>query len=71
MTEPQFPNGQQTEKTCPHCGSNLVVRTNRANDSQFLACPRWPECSYTSGIPEDMKMRAAGQRGLFDLEATS
>lgn len=54
--------------SCPKCGpaSRLVVRTRKDGKGQFLGCPNWPECDHTAEIPESIKMRAAGQRGLFD-----
>lgn len=63
----KIPNGKKTEATCPTCGpaTNLVVRTNSQNNGQFLACPNWPGCNYTSPIPEHMLMEMAGQKRLF------
>ena len=34
-----------TEEICPQCGRNLVVKSGRFG--RFLACPGWPECSFT------------------------
>ena len=64
----QFENNKQTDIPCPECGPivKLVVKTNRHNDNQFLGCPNWPKCNYARSIPEEWKMRAAGQVGLFD-----
>ena len=65
-------SGKRTEITCPDCGpsAKLVVRENRANGTDFLGCPNYPTCRYTQPIPEEWKMRLAGQAGLFDgLEA--
>lgn len=64
----KYPNNMQTDIVCPHCKPPrfLVVKTNRATDHQFLGCPNYPECDYTRGIPEEWKMREAGQVGLFD-----
>ena len=55
-------------KTCPNCGIAhlLVIRTNRTTQEQFLGCPNWPECRYTEPLPEDVRLRAAGQIGLFE-----
>lgn len=39
------------EKTCPHCGSHLMLREGMYGD--FLACPRYPACKYTESLPKD------------------
>ena len=36
----------KSDKKCPKCDSNLVLRTNKKNGSEFLACPKFPECKY-------------------------
>lgn len=69
-----FENNKKTDIPCPDCGPSfkLVVKTNRENGNQFLGCVNYPVCSYTRGIPEEWKLRAAGQQGLFDgLEAVN
>lgn len=57
-----------TGMTCPECGPAvpLVVRTNQGNGSQFLGCSNYPECHYSRSIPEEWRLREAGQLGLFD-----
>lgn len=57
---------QMIEKRCPECGAGLVVRTNRENDSQFIGCMAWPNCTHTEAIPESLRMRLMGAPGLFD-----
>lgn len=37
-----------TDKLCPKCGSNLVVKMGRFG--KFYACPKYPECKYTENI---------------------
>ena len=37
-----------TDKTCPKCGSMLVVKMGRFG--KFLACPTFPACKYTEPI---------------------
>lgn len=69
----KYPNNKPTDILCQKCddGTTLIVKTNRQNDNQFLGCPNWPECDYTRSIPEEWRMREAGQVGLFDgLEQT-
>ena len=39
-----------TEEICPECGRNLVVKSGRFGD--FLACPGYPECSFTMPMVE-------------------
>lgn len=53
---------------CPECKPlvKLIVKENRHSGHQFLGCPNWPQCNYTREIPEEIKMRQAGQKGLFD-----
>lgn len=46
--------------TCPDCGADLVVRTNRTTGSDFLGCNRFPECGYTSPLTAYLEMRRAG-----------
>lgn len=65
----KFANGTKSTISCLNCGPVvvLVVRTNKQNQSQFLACPNWPECRHTQEIPESWHMRAAGQQELFTI----
>ena len=37
-----------TDKTCPKCGANLVVKMGRFG--KFYACPSYPTCKYTENI---------------------
>ena len=41
-----------TEEICPQCGRNLVVKSGRFG--RFLACPGWPECSFTMPLVVEM-----------------
>ena len=41
----------ETEEVCEQCGRNLVVRSGRFG--KFLACPGFPECSFTKPLPEN------------------
>ena len=41
-----------SEEVCPVCGRNLVFKSGRFG--RFLACPGWPECSYTQPVVEQM-----------------
>lgn len=55
-------------KTCPRCGQPLTVRRNRETHEEFFGCTSWPQCTYTEPLPEHIKLRRQGQRGLFDEE---
>ena len=41
-----------SEEVCPVCGRNLVVKSGRFG--RFLACPGFPECSFTMPIVVEM-----------------
>jgi len=41
-----------SEEPCPVCGKKLVYKTGRFG--RFLACPGYPECTYTQPIVEQM-----------------
>ena len=60
-------NGKRT-RVCDECGSDMVVRTNRSTGEPFLGCTRYPECAYTTPLPVDQQLRAAGARTLPGLE---
>ena len=67
-TEPRTP---RITKPCPECGRALVIRTNRANDSQFVACTGYPSCQHTEAVPETLRLRLIGhpELPLFDEPA--
>ena len=44
-----------TDEICEVCGRNLVVKTGRFG--KFLACPGFPECTFTKPIVERMPGR--------------
>ncbi len=46
---------EETEEVCEICGRNLVVKIGRFG--KFLACPGFPECSFTKPIVERMPGR--------------
>ena len=41
-----------SEEICPNCGRNLVYKTGRFG--RFLACPGFPECTFTKPIIVEM-----------------
>lgn len=57
---------ERITKTCPRCGWRLTIRRNRETGEEFLGCTSWPDCAYTEPLPEHIRLRRAGQQGLFD-----
>ncbi len=57
-------------KTCPDCGQPLEIKKNRTTGHEFLGCSGWrPDgsgCKYTEPLPEAIKLRRQGQKGMFD-----
>ena len=52
-----------SEEICDLCGRNLVVKSGRFG--RFLACPGWPECTFTKPLVVEMpgKCPKCGGRG--------
>ena len=44
-----------SEEICPECGRNLVIKSGRFG--RFLACPGYPECSFTMPLVVEMPGR--------------
>lgn len=43
-------------KSCPKCGSDLLIRTaRRGSRNEFLGCAAFPRCDYTSPMPLGIK----------------
>ena len=42
---------EKSEKKCPKCGSNLVIRTNKKSGNTFLGCPKFPKCKHAEPDP--------------------
>jgi ssDNA-binding Zn-finger/Zn-ribbon topoisomerase 1 len=57
-------------KPCPRCGQPLEIKKNRETGHEFLGCSTWKDtkCPHTEPLPETIKLRRAGQRGMFDEE---
>ena len=53
-----------SDEVCDICGKNLVVKSGRFG--RFLACPGWPECTFTKPLVVEMpgKCPACGGRIL-------
>jgi ssDNA-binding Zn-finger/Zn-ribbon topoisomerase 1 len=59
-------------KPCPKCGQLLEIKTNRETGHEFFGCSAWQPggqgCGYTEPLPEAIRLRRQGQRGMFDEE---
>lgn len=55
-------------KRCPKCGQPLKIKVNRDSGHEFLGCTAFftNGCRYTEALPESIKLRRQGQKGLFD-----
>ena len=55
---------EESDEVCPNCGRKLVYKNGRFG--RFLACPGYPECSFTMPIVVEMpgKCPACGGRLL-------
>ena len=59
--------GKILEIHCSECGDGkLIIRQNRQTDEFFLGCTRYPDCKHSQILPEHMRLKALGQKGLFD-----
>lgn len=38
-------------RDCPKCGKPLLIKTNRSNQTKFIACSGFPACRYVESIP--------------------
>ena len=62
----KFVEQSEVNVYCTECNdTKLIVRTNKKTGHQFLGCPQWPQCSYTREIPDELILRALGQKELF------
>ncbi len=61
-------------KACPKCGQPLEIKRNRETGHEFFGCSGWRPggegCNYTEPLPEAIKLRRQGQKGMFDEELT-
>ncbi len=60
-------------KACPKCGRDLLVKTRRGSDEQFLSCSGWrkkePLCDYTSPMPSGIACPKCGAGELVKVGA--
>ncbi len=57
-----------TDKICPECGKNLVVRTGRFG--KFLACSGFPECKHTEAIEQIQDVKCPDDGGDVVIRRT-
>jgi len=50
-----------TDRACPDCGANLVIRSGRRG--QFLGCSSYPKCRHTENLPDDLQETDAAEGG--------
>jgi DNA topoisomerase-1 len=55
------PKPVPTDRTCPDCGKNLVIRSGRRG--KFLGCSGYPKCRHTENLPDDLKETAEAEGG--------
>ena len=48
QVEKQSQTSQPTDKVCPKCGTNLIIKMGRFG--KFYACPKFPECKHTENM---------------------
>lgn len=41
---------EETDKTCPQCGSKLIIRWGR--NGKFMACTNYPDCKHTEPLEQ-------------------
>lgn len=56
-------------KPCPACGSNLVVRQNRATGQEFLGCSQYPTCTHSEPLTAYQELLRGGAPQLPGLDA--
>lgn len=67
MVEDVLRVGKEVTIECAECGAPyMIIRENSHNKTRFLGCPNYPQCRGTRPITEELRMRALGQKGLFD-----
>jgi ssDNA-binding Zn-finger/Zn-ribbon topoisomerase 1 len=60
---------ERITKVCPRCGQPLEIKRNHETQQEFLGCSGYRDgCKHTEPLPEHIRLRRAGQRGLFDEE---
>jgi len=59
---------EESDEVCDLCGKKMVIKTGRFG--RFLACPGWPECTFTKPIVVEMPGKCP-QCGSRILKKTS
>jgi len=58
---PARPRAIPTDRACPDCGKNLVIRSGRRG--KFLGCSGYPKCRHAEDLPDDLKQVAEPEGG--------
>ncbi len=58
---------EKTEEPCPECGAPLVIRWGKYG--RFLACSRYPACTYTRNITSGLPCPSCGEGELVKRRA--
>ena len=67
MTGYELRSGQIVALGCPQCGAahKLIIRQNSKTKEFFLSCQNWPTCNFTQNVPDDLRLKLLGAKGLF------
>lgn len=62
---------EQITKACKRCGKLMQVKRNRTTGEDFLGCTGhipgdWDSCNHTEPLPESIRLKRQGQKGMFD-----
>lgn len=53
------------------CGAPMMERVNRVNDSLFMGCTRFPECTETQKVPAFLEVKRSGGLELPGFESVA
>lgn len=56
------------KSNCPVCHCPMAIKRNKQDDSRFLGCSGYPDCTYTKPLSESAQLREKGYKELFDEE---
>ena len=58
----------ETTMACADCGQVMVVRVNKATQTEFLGCSKYPLCDHTEPLPEWLRLKKLGAPQLPGFE---
>jgi ssDNA-binding Zn-finger/Zn-ribbon topoisomerase 1 len=72
-SELQTPKLEHITRACKRCGALMQIKVNRTTREQFFGCTAhrpddWDSCQYTEPLPESIRLKRQGQKGMFDDE---